>query len=87
MRKLTYLAISASLMLMPVPALAEVDTISGIGETRLDACKDAKDTAINIKTQNGFAIDSFGPCECEQRSENLWKCVVEYYYHMKKDDE
>lgn len=87
MKKFAFFIVSTSIMLAPVPAFAEVDTISGIGESRLDACKDAKDTAQRVTSQNGFVLDSFGVCDCEQRTENLWKCIVEYSFHLRKDGE
>lgn len=59
-------------------AFADVDTITGLGPTRLDACTDAKQSAKNVTMPYNYTITSFGQCDCEKSTDNLWKCVVEY---------
>lgn len=66
-------------------ALADVDTITGLGSTRLDACTDAKQSAVRVTMPYNFTITSFGQCDCEKSTDTLWKCVVEYRsFHKEK---
>jgi len=66
-------------------AVAEVDVSTGLGDSRLAACKDAKDSAISVTRPYNFEITSFGSCECEKSTDSMWKCVVEYRSVHKKE--
>lgn len=74
----------ASLLGLTGFAYADVDTITGIGSTRLEACTDAKNSAREVNMPNNFMITGFAPCECERSGSSFWKCVVEYSFYYRK---
>jgi hypothetical protein len=57
---------------------AEVKNTYGTGDSKLNACVEAKKQASREADSAKKTIVSFGECECDKKDYYPWKCAVDY---------
>jgi len=69
-----------TLLFSSVSTAGEWGTESWYGDTRAEACREAKQLVTNNDSKK---VQELRDCECEEHKDGSWTCAVDYYYELR----